>query len=128
MRLGAEMRRRPGHVNPLAVEGQGGERVVRYWTSGPDAAYLMAGTVARRVRDGELAGQGIGLAETDAVVVAGRYHALGQDLALDAARASRSLAGLPVVASVVAGATVYAALNPERLGHAPTPAPFSPLN
>ncbi len=128
LRLGVEMRRRPGHVNPLAVDGQGPDAVLRYWTTGPEAAYLMTSTVARRVREGELAGQGIGLAETDAVVVAGHYHALGEDLALNAARASRSLGGMPVIAGPAeGGGTAYAALNPERLGHAPTPAPFSPL-
>lgn len=128
LRLGVEIRRRPGQVNPLAIDGQGNDRVLRYWTTGADAAYLMTSTVARRVHHGELAGQGIGLAETDAVVAAGHYHALGQDLALDAARASRALGGMPVVAVGAEGGTTYAALNPERLGHAPTPAPFSPLN
>ncbi len=128
LRLAVEMRRRPGHVNPLTSEGQGPDAVLRYWTTGAEAAYLMTTTVARRVRDGELAGQGIGMAECDAVVVAGRFHAMGEDLPLNAARASRNLEGLPVIARIVDGAVAYAALNPERLGHAPTPAPFSPLN
>jgi hypothetical protein len=128
LRLGVEMRRRPGQVNPLAVDGQGANAVLRYWTTGAEAAYLMTTTVARRVREGELAGQGIGLAECDAVVVAGRFNALGDDLALDAARASRNLGGMPVIASLAEGGRVaYAALNPERLGQAPMPAPFSPL-
>lgn len=129
LRLGVEMRRRPGQVNPLAVAGRGADAVLRYWTTGAEAAYLMTTTVARRVQDGDLAGQGIGLAECDAVVVAGRFHALGEDLPLSAARASRDLGGMPVVAAAVEGGGIaYAALNPERLGHAPMPAPFSPLN
>lgn len=129
LRLGVEMRRRPGQVNPLAVDGQGADAVIRYWTTGAEAAYLMTSTVARRVREGELAGQGIGLAECDAVVVGGRFHALGEDLPLNAARASRNLGGIPVLARLAeGGAVVYAVLNPERLGQAPVPAPFSPLN